>query len=46
LDPEAYWEGHLTPVYFGSTLNNFGERELLHGDDERASAYAGPPKLY
>jgi peptide chain release factor 3 len=23
--------GHLTPVYFGSALNKFGVRELLHG---------------
>lgn len=26
-----YLEGHLTPVYFGSALNNFGVRELLDG---------------
>ena len=26
---EAYLEGHLTPVFFGSALNNFGVRELL-----------------
>jgi peptide subunit release factor RF-3 len=26
FDPQAYREGHLTPVYFGSALNNFGVR--------------------
>ena len=26
-----YREGHLTPVFFGSALNNFGVRELLDG---------------
>jgi peptide chain release factor 3 len=28
---DAYREGTLTPVYFGSALNNFGVRELLNG---------------
>ena len=28
---EAFRAGHLTPVFFGSALNNFGVRELLHG---------------
>ena len=31
FDREAYLEGHLTPVYFGSAVNNFGVRELLGG---------------
>jgi len=31
FDREAYLEGHMTPVYFGSALNNFGVRELLQG---------------
>ncbi|MBY0510689.1 MAG: peptide chain release factor 3 [Rhodospirillaceae bacterium] len=31
FDREAYLEGHMTPVYFGSALNNFGVRELLDG---------------
>jgi len=31
FDQEAYRGGHLTPVYFGSALNNFGVRELLAG---------------
>lgn len=31
FDHEAYLAGHLTPVYFGSALNNFGVNELLGG---------------
>jgi len=31
FDLEAYREGHLTPVFFGSAVNNFGVRELLQG---------------
>jgi peptide chain release factor 3 len=37
---QAYLEGHLTPVYFGSAINNFGVRELLHG----ISKIAPPPR--
>jgi peptide chain release factor 3 len=29
FDVEAYREGHLTPVFFGSALKNFGVRELI-----------------
>ena len=29
FDLQSYREGHLTPVYFGSAINNFGVRELL-----------------
>jgi len=29
FDKEAYLEGRLQPVFFGSALNNFGVRELL-----------------
>ena len=36
FDREAYLEGHLTPVFFGSALNNFGVRELLNALCERA----------
>ena len=32
FEAKAYREGHLTPVYFGRALNNFGVRELLRGD--------------
>jgi len=31
FDLESYREGHLTPVFFGSAINNFGVRELLEG---------------
>jgi peptide chain release factor 3 len=31
FDLESYRAGHLTPVYFGSALNNFGVRELIRG---------------
>ena len=31
FDLASYRGGHLTPVYFGSALNNFGVRELLEG---------------
>jgi peptide chain release factor 3 len=31
FDLESYREGHLTPVYFGSALNNFGVKDLLDG---------------
>src|SRR3984957_17513943 len=41
FDAEAYRSGHLTPVYFGSAVNNFGVRELLLGLAE----YAPPPRL-
>jgi peptide chain release factor 3 len=36
FDLAAFREGHLTPVYFGSALNNFGVRELLAGVAEAA----------
>ncbi|MDN2566434.1 peptide chain release factor 3 [Aquibium sp. A9E412] len=29
FDVEAFREGHLTPVYFGSALRNFGVRDLI-----------------
>jgi peptide chain release factor 3 len=38
FDLEAYRGGHLTPVYFGSALNNFGVRELLRGVAKLAPA--------
>ena len=31
FDLDAYRGGHMTPVFFGSALNNFGVRELLEG---------------
>lgn len=30
FDLEAFREGHLTPVYFGSALRNFGVRDLIN----------------
>lgn len=36
FDLTAYREGHLTPIYFGSAINNFGVRELLLGLAENA----------
>jgi peptide chain release factor 3 len=36
----SYREGHLTPVFFGSALNNFGVRELLKG----VASLAPPPR--
>ena len=38
FDLESYRQGHLTPVFFGSALNNFGVRELLRGVAELAPA--------
>jgi peptide chain release factor 3 len=29
FDLDSYREGHLTPAFFGSAINNFGVRELL-----------------
>jgi peptide chain release factor 3 len=29
LDAEKYLEGHISPVFFGSAVNNFGIKELL-----------------
>jgi len=37
---QSYLEGHLTPVFFGSAINNFGVRELLQG----LADYAPPPR--
>ncbi len=39
FDLESYRAGTLTPVFFGSALNNFGVREVLAG----LHAYAPPP---
>ncbi|MGF1611013.1 MAG: peptide chain release factor 3 [Kiloniellales bacterium] len=40
FDAEAYLHGHMTPVYFGSALRNFGVRELIEG----LAAFAPPPR--
>lgn len=36
FEAQSYLEGHLTPVFFGSAVNNFGVRELLQGLAEQA----------
>ena len=40
FDLATYREGHLSPVYFGSALKNFGVAELLGA----LAAYAPPPR--
>ena len=37
---KAFREGHLTPVFFGSALRNFGVRDLI----DALAAYAPPPR--
>ncbi len=41
FDADTYRTGHLTPVFFGSALKNFGVRELL----DALALYAPPPKV-
>ena len=41
FDAGAFLAGNLTPVYFGSAINNFGVRELLQG----LLAHAPSPRL-
>ncbi len=40
FDLTSFREGHLTPIFFGSALNNFGVRELLRG----VADLAPPPR--
>jgi len=40
FDFAAFREGHLTPVFFGSALKNFGVKDLL----DVLAAYAPPPR--
>lgn len=40
FDKESYLQGFLTPVFFGSAVNNFGVRELL----DALVAFAPSPK--
>jgi len=40
FDHQAYLEGTMTPVFFGSAVNNFGVRELLDG----LAKYAPSPR--
>jgi peptide chain release factor 3 len=41
FNKQSYLEGHLTPVFFGSAINNFGVRELL----EALCDLAPPPRV-
>jgi peptide chain release factor 3 len=41
FDRDAFLAGHLTPIYFGSAINNFGVRELLEG----MATHAPSPRL-
>jgi len=45
FDRQAFLDGTLTPVYFGSALNNFGVRELLGGLAENAPAPRRQPAV-
>ena len=40
FDLEAFREGHLTPVFFGSALRNYGVRDLI----EALGDWAPPPR--
>jgi len=40
FDLEAYLRGELTPVFFGSAINNFGVSEML----DAVAGYAPPPR--
>jgi peptide chain release factor 3 len=40
FDADVYRTGHLTPVFFGSALKNFGVRELMSA----VADYAPPPR--
>ncbi|HET7411629.1 MAG TPA: peptide chain release factor 3 [Pararhizobium sp.] len=40
FDLTSFREGHLTPVYFGSALRNYGVRDLINA----LGAYAPPPR--
>ena len=39
FDKNAFLEGHLTPVFFGSALRNFGVRDLI----DALADFAPPP---
>ncbi|MEZ2131964.1 MULTISPECIES: peptide chain release factor 3 [unclassified Sinorhizobium] len=40
FDREAFLEGHMTPVFFGSALRNYGVRDLINALGE----FAPPPR--
>ncbi len=41
FDRQAFLEGHMTPIWFGSAINSFGVQELLKG----LADYAPPPQF-
>ncbi|MEM6441184.1 MAG: peptide chain release factor 3 [Pseudomonadota bacterium] len=43
FDPEAFRDGTMTPIWFGSALNSFGVQELLHGLASHAPAPQARP---
>ena len=43
FEAQAYRDGHMTPVFFGSAVNNFGVRELLNGLVEQAPTPRAQP---
>jgi peptide chain release factor 3 len=45
FDLEAFRQGTMTPVFFGSALNNFGVRELLQGVAEYAPSPRPQPAV-
>ena len=45
FDLQSYLEGHLTPVFFGSAVNNFGVREILDGLHKFAPTPRPQPSL-
>jgi peptide chain release factor 3 len=45
FERQSYREGHMTPVFFGSALNNFGVRELLQGIAAMAPSPRPQPAL-
>ena len=45
FDRDAFRAGHMTPVFFGSALNNFGVRELLQGVGALAPAPRPQPAV-
>jgi peptide chain release factor 3 len=45
FDAASYLGGHMTPVFFGSALNNFGVRELIRGIARLAPSPRPQPAL-
>ena len=45
FDMESFREGHLTPVFFGSALKNFGVKELLFGIGSAAPSPGPQPSV-